>query len=423
MSSNSNSRVLIWSAGLVVSAIILVSSGCSGSSSAARAPQIQPPDVDVARVEQKDVPIFREWIGKLDGMINAEINATVTGYLLTQNYTEGSYVKKGQLLFEIDPRPYEAALDQSQRQLSQASGRLAPARAQLVQAQAQLVLAQANQRHTQFDVDSYVSLAKQAEVTQQDFDNATQNNLAAQAQVAAANAWVETARAQIQVVDAVIEVAKASVEAARLNFGFTRLTSPIGGIAGHAEVQLGTLVGPADGPITTVSTLEPIKTEFTVREQEYLAITRCVNGLDRLQLNLILADGTTYAYKGKLLFADRQVDQNTGAILLIGQFPNPGNMLRPGQRAKIRAIEGTQRDALLVPQRAVMESHGNYQVAVVSNDNKVAIENIKVGDRVAQLWIINDGLKAGQRVIVDGMSKIRSCFQVNPKPVGRSGAR
>src|ERR1700677_1222536 len=163
MSSNSNSRVLIWSAGLVVSAIILVSSGCSGSSSAARAPQIQPPDVDVARVEKKDVPIFREWIGKLDGMINAEINATVTGYLLTQNYTEGSYVKKGQLLFEIDPRPYEAALDQSQRQLSQASGRLAPARAQLVQAQAQLVLAQANQRHTQFDVDSYVSLAKQAE--------------------------------------------------------------------------------------------------------------------------------------------------------------------------------------------------------------------------------------------------------------------
>ena len=416
MRRKSNSEVLIWTAGLLGAAIILVLSGCSGTTSAASAPQMTPPEVEVARVEQRDVPIQREWVGTLAGMVNAAIKAQVTGYLLTQNYTEGSFVKKGQLLFEIDPRPFQAALDQAQGQLSQANGQLAQAKAQLVQSQAQVAQAQANQRRTQLDVDRYTPLAKQHAITQQDLDNATQNNLSSQAQVEAAKAQVETAKAQIQAADAAVEAAKAAVEAARVNLGFTRLTSPIDGIAGQAQVQIGNLVGPDSGPITTVSTLEPIKAEFTVSEQEYLKFTRRANDLGRLQLELILADGATYRYKGKFLFADRQVDQSTGAILLVGQFPNPGNILRPGQYAKVRAVVGIQENALLVPQRAVTELQGKYQVAVVNDDNKVAIENVKVGDRVGPLWMINDGLKAGERVIADGVMKVRPGVQVNPKP-------
>jgi membrane fusion protein (multidrug efflux system) len=380
------------------------------------------PEVEVARVEQRNVPISREWIGTLDGMVNAAIKAQVAGYLLTQNYAEGSFVKKGQLLFEIDPRPFQAALDQAQGQLSQSNGQLAQAKAQLVQSHAQLAQAQANQRRTQLDVDRYIPLAKQQAITQQDLDNATQNNLSAQAQVEAAEAQVETSKAQIQAANAAVEAAKAAVEAARVNLGFTRLTSPIDGIAGKAQVQIGNLVNPAAGSITTVSTLDPIKAEFTVSEQEYLKFARREHELGRLQLELILADGTTYAHPGKFLFADRQVDQSTGAILLTSQFPNPGNVLRPGQYAKVRAVVGTQENALLVPQRAVTEMQGNYQVAVVGDDNKVAIENVKVGDRVGPLWMITEGLKAGQLVIADGAMKVRPGVQVNPKPFTENAA-
>jgi len=417
MKRNSRSGILIWTTGLLATVIILALSGCSGTSSAANA-LAPPPDVEVARVQQKDVPIHREWIGTLDGLVNAAIKAQVTGYLLTQNYTEGSFVKKGQSLFEIDPRPFQAALEQAQGQLSQANGQLAQAKAQLVQAQAQLGQAQANQRRTQLDVDRYIPLAKQQAITQQDLDNATQNNLSAQAQVDAAKAQVETAKAQIQAADAAVEAAKAGVEAARVNLGFTQLTSPIAGIAGKAQVQIGNLVSPAGGPITTVSTLEPIKAEFTVSEQEYLRLMRNPNELEHLQLELVLADGTTYAHKGRFLFADRQVDQSTGAILLTGQFPNPGNVLRPGQYAKVRTVVGMQENALLVPQRAVTELQGNYQVAVVTDDNKVAIENVKVGDRVGPLWMISEGLKPGQRVITDGLMKVRPGVAVNPKEDG-----
>jgi membrane fusion protein (multidrug efflux system) len=373
------------------------------------------PEVEVARVLQKDLPVQREWIGTLDGMVNAAIKAQVTGYLLTQSYTEGSFVQKGQLLFEIDPRPFQAALDQAQGQLSQANGQLAQAKAQLVQAQAQLGQAQANQRRTQLDVDRYIPLAKQQAITQQDLDNATQNNLSTQAQVEAARAQVETGKAQIQAAEAAVEAAKAALEAARVNLGFTHLTSPISGIAGKAQVQIGNLVSPAGGPITTVSTLEPIKAEFTVSEQEYLRLVRNPSDLERLQLELVLADGTVYAHKGKFLFADRQVDQSTGAIQLIGQFPNPGNVLRPGQYAKVRTVVGVEANALLVPQRAVMELQGNYQVALVNDENKVVIQNVKVGDRVGPLWMISDGLKPGQRVITEGIMKVRGGVQVEPK--------
>jgi membrane fusion protein (multidrug efflux system) len=395
-------------------AAALVLSGCSGTSSAANAP-MPPPEVEVARVQQRDIPVQREWIGTLDGMVNAAIKAQVTGYVLTQNYTEGSFVQKGQLLFEIDPRPFQAAVDQAQGQLSQANGQLAQAKAQLVQSQAQLGQAQANQRRTQLDVDRYIPLAKQQAITQQALDNATQNNLSTQAQVEGAHAQVETAKAQIQAAEAAVEAAKAAVEAARVNLGFTHLTSPIAGIAGKAQVQIGNLVSPTGSPITTVSTVEPIKADFTVSEQEYLRLIRNPSDLERLQLELILADGTVYPHKGKFLFADRQVDQSTGAILLIGRFPNPGNVLRPGQYAKVRTVVGVEANALLVPQRAVMELQGNYQVALVNDENKVVIQNVKVGDRVGPLWMISEGLQPGQRVITDGIMKVRGGVQVDPK--------
>jgi len=320
------------------------------------------------------------------------------------------------LLFEIDPRPFQAALDQTQGQFSQANGQLAQAKAQLAQAQAQLLQAQANQRRTQLDVDRYTPLAKQQAVSQQDLDNATQNNIAAEAQVEAAKAQIETAKAQIQAANAAVEAAKAAVEAARVNLGFTQITSPIAGVAGKAQVQIGNLVSPAAGPITTVSTLDPIKVEFTVPEQEYLNFMRSGSALDRLQLALMLADGTMYGQKGKFLFADRQVDPGTGAIELTGLFPNPGNTLRPGQYGKIRATIGIHAGAVLIPQAAVNELQGSYQVAVVGQDNRVAIRPVKAGERAGSMWVIENGLKAGESVVVEGQQNLRPGTQVQPKP-------
>jgi RND family efflux transporter MFP subunit len=405
---------IVWAAGIVSMVAALTTAGCSNASSAAG--PMPPPDVEVARVEQRNVPIYREWIGTLDGMVNAAIKAQVTGYLLTQNYTEGSFVRKGQLLFDIDQRPFQAAVDQAQGQLAQSTGQLAQAKAQLVQANAQVVQAEANQVKAQLDVDRYIPLAKQQAITQQDLDNATQNNLSAKAQVEAAKAQVETAKAQIQAANAAVEASKAAVEASRVNLGFTQLTSPIDGVVGQAQVQVGNLVSPSSGTITTVSTLEPIKANFTVSEQEYLGFSKRSPGeLARLQLELVLSDGSTYQHKGKFMFADRQVNPSTGAILLIGQFPNPGNALRPGQYAKVRAVVGEMSKALLVPQRAVTELQGTYQVAVVSDENKVSIQTVSVGDRIGSMWIINEGLKGGERVIVEGIQKVGPGSQVNAK--------
>jgi membrane fusion protein (multidrug efflux system) len=377
----------------------------------------------VVQVEQKDVPIYGEWIGTLDGMVNADIKAQVTGYLMKQDYIEGSFVRQGQLLFEIDPRPFQATVDQAQGQLAQATGQLAQANAQLVQAQAQVTVAEANQGRTQLDVDRYIPLAKQQAITQQDLDNATQNNLASKAQVQAAKAAVETARAQIQAATATIQADTAALETARLNLGFTRLTSPIDGIAGIAQQQVGALVSPSSGVITTVSTLDPVKVYFTVSEQEYLDFNRRfpseVSRLaetGRLKFELILADGSIFSNPGKFSFADRQVNQSTGAIRLAVLFPNPGNILRPGQYARVRTATRVQSGALLLPQRAVSELQGAYQVAVVDPQNKISIRNVKVGDRVGTMWIINEGLKAGERVVAEGVQKVRPGAQVNPKP-------
>lgn len=356
-----------------------------------------PTDVEVVQVEQKDVPIYGEWIGTLDGLVNADVRAQVTGYLRRQGYQEGAFVKKGQLLFEIDPRPFQAALDQAQGQLAQAKAALANA--------------VAVQGRTDLDVKRYTPLAKEQAASQQDLDNAVQNNLAALA-------TVETARAQIK-------TSEAAVETARINLEFTRLVAPIDGIAGQAQLQVGALVNPSSGPVTSVSTVEPIKVYFTVGEPQYLAWrkrfpteTSRMAADKALRLQLILADGSTYAHEGRFYFADRQVNESTGAIRIAGLFPNPGNILRPGGYAKVRAVVSLQHDALLVPQRAVSELQGAYQVAVVDGDNKVSIRTVTVGDRVGSDWVIAGGLQRGERVVAEGVQKVRSGAKVNPKPFG-----
>lgn len=410
----------VWALSCLFLSILAVNTGCTRGTSAAGP---TPPAVEVLQVRQEEVPIYNEWIGTLDGLVNADIKAQVSGYLLKQNYTEGSFVKAGQALFQIDPRPFEAALDQAQGQLAQANGQLAQANAQLAQSQAQLGAAEANQRKAQLDEDRYIPLAKQEAITQQDLDNATQSNLASKAQVQAAKAGVETARAQIQAANAAVESARAAVATARLNLGFTKLISPIDGIAGLAQQQVGALVSPASGPVTTVSTLDPVKVYFTVSEQEYLDFNRRFPTqasrdaeTEHLPLHLILSDGTEYPHKGKFFFADRQVNQSTGAIRLAGLFPNPGNILRPGQYGRVRASTRTKAGALLVPQRAVTELQGTYQIAVVDASNQIAIRTVKVGDRVGSMWIIEEGLKPGERVVAEGVQKVAPGMPVNPQP-------
>src|SRR5262245_48880732 len=357
-------------------------------------PQARPPEVEVAQVEQKDVPISKEWVGTLEGLVNAQIRPQVTGYLLRQTYQEGSFVKKGQLLFEIDPRTFQAALDQT--------------KAQVANAEQQLAQAEANQVKTQLDVNRYKPLAEEQAVTQQDLDNAVQANLAAQAQVRAAKAQIDAAKAQ--------------VDTAQLNLGFTKIVSLIDGITGIAQAQIGDLVGPTT-LLTTVSTVDPIKVYFPVSERGYLdyikenpdAVKRAAQE-KQLNLQLILADGALYPHKGTFSFADRQVDVKTGTLRLQGLFPNPGNILRPGQFARVRAITTIKKGALLVPQRAVAELQGSYQVSVVGSDNKVSIRPVKVGERVGSEWIVDEGLKPGERVVAEGIQRVHAGITVNPKP-------
>ena len=381
------------------------------------------PEVEVAQVEQKDVPIYSEWIGTLDGMVNAVMTAQVSGYLLRQVYREGSFIKKGELLFEIDPRPLQAALNQAKGELAKAQAQLTQADGQLLQAQAQLAQSEANQGKTQLDVDRYTPLAREKAITDQELDNAVQVNLAAKAQVKASSAGVETAKAAIVAAKAAVAAAEAAVETAELNLGFTKVTSLIDGIAGIAQAQVGNLVSPTSGPLTTVSTVDPIKVYFTPTEREYLNFTRTNPtqsqrdaASSRLELELVLVDGTTYPRKGRFFVADRQIDQRTGATRVAGIFPNPGDILRPGQYAKVRTVTSMREGALLVPQRAVAELQGSYRVAVVGGDDKVSIRAVKVGDRVGPMWIIEEGLKPGERVVAEGAQKVRPDVVVNPKP-------
>jgi membrane fusion protein (multidrug efflux system) len=373
--------------GLVVLAVVVAAlrpKHASGAGAAAL------PEVMVAQVEEKDVDLYTEWIGTLAGEVNANVQAQVAGYLLRRDYQEGSSVRKGQLLFEIDPRPFQAAFDQANGQLAQAI--------------AQLANAEAVQGRTELDVERYTPLAKLQAASQQDLDNANQNNLAAKATVA-------TDKAQIK-------SAEAAVETARLNLGFTQISSPVNGIADVARAQVGDLVSSSSGTLTTVSTVDPIRDYFTVSEQDYLQLKKQFSGSDRQRwkLQLILADGTTYSHEGVFYFAGRAVDQNTGSIQLAALFPNPGNVLRPGQYAKVRGVVRTQKGALLIPQAAVTDLQGSYQVDVVGGDNKISIRPVTVGDRVGTKWIIQDGLKPGERVVAQGQQTLRPGTTVQPKP-------
>jgi RND family efflux transporter MFP subunit len=417
-------RVRLAVSAILVSATagtLITATGCGKTRNAAAAPS--PLEVTVAQVQQKDVPVYKEWIGTLDGFVNADIKAQVSGYLIKQTYTEGSFVRSGQLLFQIDPRPFQAELDQAEARLAESKGQLEQATAQLAQAEAQVAVAIANQKRVQLDEDRYTPLAKEQAITQQDLDNATQNNMAAKAQLQAAKAQVETSKAQITTATATVQSAKAQVETARINLGFTRLISPIDGIPGIAQQQVGALVSPASPPVTTVSTVDPIKSYITVSEQEYLGYgyryptpEKRQAFRSQLDLELILADGKTYPHRGRFYFADRQVDVRTGAIRIAGLFPNPGNTLRPGQYGRIRTTTQTYQGALLVPQQAVIDLQGTHQLAVVDNANKVSIRTVNLGETVGHDWIIRDGVHAGERVVVDGLQKVRPGMQVNPKP-------
>ena len=371
---------------VLASAILLFAVSCGKSNQQ----QTRPPEVEVVSVEQKDVPIWKEWIGTLDGLVNAQIKPQVIGYLLRQTYTDGAFVKKGQLLFEIDPRTFQAALDQAKGQLANAVGQLAQA--------------QANQVKAQNDVNRYTPLAKEQAIAQQDLDTAIQVNEAAKAQVEGAKAQVEAAKAQ--------------VASAQLNVGFTKVVSLIDGIAGIAQAQIGDLVTQST-LLTTVSTVDPIKIYFPVSEREYLDYVKEHPDEEKrhLDLQMILANGSVYPHPGRTTLVDRQVDVKTGTLRVQGVFPNPGNVLRPGEYARIRTIIATRRGALLVPQKAVSELQGNYQVAVVGSDNKVQIRPVKVGERAGPDWIIEQGLKPGERVVVEGVQKVRGGMAVNPKPL------
>jgi membrane fusion protein (multidrug efflux system) len=364
-------------------ASLLLLAGCAGNSQqpAASAP---PLDVIVVPVEQKDVPIYADWVATLDGYINANIQPQVSGYLVKQDYQEGSYVRKDDVLFEIDPRPFQAALDQ-------AKGQLAQARGQLAQAEAQLALAKINvQRNT--------PLAKAHAIAQSQLDT----DIQAQAQN---EALIKTYQASIQAGEAAVEVAE-------LNLGFTKVRSLIEGIAGIATTQIGNLVGPST-LLTTVSDVNPIKVYFPISEQEYLRVAG--NFTSKVPLQLTLANGSVYPHPGKIAFSNRQVDPQTGTIRMAALFANPGNLLRPGQFGRVRAMTAFRKGALLVPQRAVNELQGHYQVAVVGADNRVSVRTVHVGERVGEMWIIESGVSPGDRVVSEGVAKVRDGMTVNPK--------
>jgi membrane fusion protein (multidrug efflux system) len=365
--------------GRVVAGLVAAAVGCGvgGCAKPAAGPP-PPPDVEVAKVVQRDVPVTQEWVGTLDGFVNAQIRAQVSGYLLKQDYREGTFVHRGDPLFEIDPRPFAAAL-------SQAEGQLAQMQAQLGKAE--------------IDVKRYTPLAAEKAISQEELDDAAQARLAAEAQVTSA---------------------RAAVDQARLNLGFTHIVSPVDGIAGLVQAQIGDLVGPTTGALTTVSTVDPIKAYFPISEQAYLGF----RGRDPsapsfpagIKFELYLTDGSKYPGAGTLFAVDRQVDVDTGTLRVAVTFPNPHGLLRPGQYARVRAVVSVRRGALLVPQRALAELQGSYQLATVDAGNRVHLVNVTLGPVVGALTVIDTGLHPGDRVVVEGLQKVKEGGVVNPKP-------
>jgi membrane fusion protein, multidrug efflux system len=438
-SSKGNMRGLSLLGPCLVAIVLAVAVGGCGDRSGA-APAAALPVVKVEPVIERDVPISLEYVGTLVGYITAQIRARVAGHLMSQNYTEGSAVKAGDLLFQVDPRPYQAALEQAEAQVLQAESQLSQAKAQVsasqaqveqalaqvAQNQAQVQKAEADQRRTELDVGRYTPLAQRGSVSQQELDNAVQNNLANVASVAAARASVqnaqanvsnaraahENAQANVKTQDANIAAARASLTNAKLNLGYTQVLAPISGVAGFRVANIGDYVGPSDqNPLTTVSQVDPIYAEVPISEQRALARFRQWDANPReprnIELELILADGSVYPRRGRAVALDRQVDVTTGTVLARGVFPNPGNILRPGQYAKVRVVVDVKKGALLIPQRAVQDVQGIHQVAVVRPDDTVDMRTVKMDARVGSLWIVSNGLKSGERVIIEGGDRVR----------------
>jgi RND family efflux transporter MFP subunit len=365
----------------------IVAAACGDPS--ARQPAPPPPEVEVVPVQQKDVPVSMEWVATLDGFLNAQIQPQVTGYVVKQTYREGAFVNKGQVLFEIDPRPLQAVLDQS--------------KGQLIQAQAQE--AKAAQ-----DVERDRPLAEAKAIAQSQFDTEVQA-------LAGAKASVQATQAQ--------------VEQAELNLGFTKVRSLLDGIAGVASVQVGNLVVPST-TLTTVSQVDPIKAIFSIAEPEYLraaamlsavAMGRPSGGQDIPAMRLVLSDGKPYPRPGTFFSADRNVDLQTGTIRISATFPNPGGILRPGQFARVQAVVDNLKGAMVIPQQAVTELQGTYQVAVVGSDNKAAIRSVTVGPRVGSEWVIQKGVNPGDRVVMEGLQKVSNGAPVTPRPYQRASGK
>jgi membrane fusion protein (multidrug efflux system) len=356
---------------LIVTATMAISAGCSTQ---AEKPAPPPPGVTVTPVVQRDVSIHQEWVGTMVGNVDADIRPKVDGFLLTRLYDEGSFVQKGQVLFQLDPRQAQAAVEQAQ-------GKLERTRAALAQAQ--------------IDVRRYTPLVAQRAVSQAELDKALSSEKAAKAEQ---------------------EADQAAVDNAKLNLGWTTVTSPITGVAGIAKVGIGDLMTPIT-VMTTISSVDPIYVDVNVSEVDYLRFTREKTGQAAgKNLELILGDGTVFPQRGRALFVNREVDSRTGTIQVRGEFPNPGNVLRPGQYARIRAVTETLKGALLIPQQCVSELQGVYQVGVVSPDNKATIKTIKLGPQTGDMWVVESGLQAGDSVVVDGLQRIKTGMTVAPSP-------
>jgi membrane fusion protein (multidrug efflux system) len=366
--------------GYSVATLLLLAITACGRGNVQAAAKPPAPEVRVAAVIQQDVPVYSEWVATMDGYVNAQIRPQVSGYIIKQEYKEGSLVRKGQVLFEIDPRPFKAALDR--------------AKGDLAQAQAQL-------GKSTLDVERDTPLAQARAIAKSQLDNEIQAKLGAQA---------------------AIESSKAAVEQAELNLEWTKVISLVDGIAGIAQVQIGNLVGP-NAVLTSVSQVDPIKAFFPINEREYVLVQKSTAssgkhaiGFFGSSLELILTDGSIHPQKGKILLADRQVDSTTGTIRIVAAFPNPGNILRPGQYGRVRVETKLKNGALLVPQSAVAQTQGSYQVAVVGSNHKVSMRTVKPGETVGTLWVIDEGLKPGEQVVVEGLQQLKEGTTVNPKP-------
>jgi RND family efflux transporter MFP subunit len=364
----------------VVSLLILMAiTACNrGKVHAAGTPAA--PEVRVAPVIEQDVPVYSEWVATLDGYVNAQIRPQVSGYIIKQEYKEGSVVRKGQVLFEIDPRPFKAALDRAKGDLAQAEAQVGK---------------------SILDVERDTPLAEAKAIAKSQLDNEIQAKLGAQAAV---------------------QSSRAAVEQAELNLEWTKVTSLVDGIAGIAQVQIGNLVG-SNSILTSVSQVDPIKAFFPISEHEYVlaqknsaASSKHAIGFFGNSLELILTDGSRHPQKGKILLADRQVDPSTGTIRIVAAFPNPGNILRPGQYGRVRVETNIKNGALLVPQSAVAQSQGSYQVAVVGSDHKVSMRTVKPGETVGTMWVIDEGLKPGEQVVVEGLQQLKEGTTVSPRP-------